>query len=351
MNDWKKLILSGDASIVEVIECLNASAGAQIVLIIDNKDRLLGTITDGDLRRFMLSGGGLDGCAKNAMHQDYRSVAPDIDKAGALALMRDLTLRQIPIVDDKKKLCGLYLLSEFINADIKKNTVLIMAGGLGTRLRPLTEECPKPMLPIGGRPILETIIKNFIEEGFRDFVIAINYLGEQIRNYFGNGDALGVRINYLEEEKRLGTAGAMSLMSVLDQDCPIVMANGDLLTQVKYSHLLDFHDQTNSDFTVCLRDHHVEVPYGVVNMSGNRVQSIVEKPVIKNYISAGIYVIAPEIVARMPYGEFKDMPELISELIEEDFVVSGFPLHEYWMDVGQHNELELAEKQFDHIFG
>ena len=346
MKEWRKLVLAPETTIKKVIECLNSS-GAQIVLVVDHEDRLLGTITDGDLRRFMLTGKGLNGKAADLMHHEFRSVPPEADEAAAFTMMKEYVLRQIPIVDKQKRVKGLFLLNEFIEPKSRENTVLIMAGGLGTRLLPLTEVCPKPMLSVGGKPILETIIKSFIEEGFHRFVIAINYLGEKIRDHFGSGESLGVTITYLEEKKRLGTGGALSLMGSLSGDQPVVMANGDVLTQVKYAHLLNFHTQTNSEITICLRDYRVEVPYGVVNIEGNRVTSIIEKPVTNHYISAGIYVIEPHIIRKMPPNCSKDMPEFITELIEENVIIAGYPLHEYWMDVGQRDELKLADQQFN----
>ena len=350
MQNWKKLILPKDSSVKDVITTLNSSGGAQVVLVTDQLGTLLGTITDGDLRRHMLTDQWLESKAEDVMHKEYLSVGPDVHKAAVLKIMREHMIRQIPVVDQNKMLLNVFLLNELIEEPAKHNHVLIMAGGLGKRLSPLTDNTPKPMLVVGGKPILQTIVENFIAEGFSNFVLAVNYLGDQIKEYFGDGERWGVSIKYLFEENRLGTAGAASLLPKDISDLPIIVTNGDVLTRVKYSHLLNFHAQNNTALTVCLRDHQIEIPFGVVSLQGAQVTGISEKPIENYHVSAGIYVMNPEVLNYLSHGKYKDMPELITDLIGSGQKIGGYPVHEYWADVGRHEELQLAMKEYSTVF-
>ena len=350
MQDWRKLVVKPTTSVTKVIETLNDSVGAQIVLVSDEMGKLLGTITDGDLRRYMLAGKGLDGVAKDLMNDGYKSVSKDTKRSEVLMMMRNNVIRQLPIIGDNGVLEGVTLLTELLTSEKKENLVLIMAGGKGTRLHPLTKDCPKPMLHVGGKPILETILRNFADQGFSEFVISINYLSSQITDHFGDGERFGVHITYLQEEEPMGTAGAISLLADGLTNYPIVIVNGDVLTRVRYSQLLDFHAQTKAGLTVCLRDYKVEVPFGVVNMEGHTVGEIVEKPILNHYVNAGIYVLNPELINRIQPKTSLDMPGFINFLIGEKVVVTGFPLHEYWMDVGHHEELKVANQQYESVF-
>jgi NDP-sugar pyrophosphorylase family protein len=224
-----------------------------------------------------------------------------------------------------------------------------MAGGLGTRLRPLTDDIPKPLLKVGNKPILETIIRNFAEHGFVNITISLNYKGDMIKDYFGDGSDFGVNIDYVEENKRLGTAGALSLLKENPHE-PFFVMNGDLLTDVNFSHLLDFHSFGNSTATMCVREYEYQVPYGVIQTKDSDITSIVEKPIQKFFVNAGIYVLSPSVFNDIPENEFFDMPTLFNILIEKQKKVSSFPIHEYWLDIGRMSDFEQAQSEYFRIF-
>lgn len=224
-----------------------------------------------------------------------------------------------------------------------------MAGGLGTRLRPLTQDIPKPLLKVGNKPILETIIKNFANHGFVNITISLNYKGEMIKDYFGDGSNFGVNIDYVEENMRLGTAGALSLIENKPNEAFFVM-NADLLTDVNFSHLLDFHSFSNSDATMCVREYEYQVPYGVIEVEESNVTSIVEKPIQKFFVNAGIYVLSPKVFDYIPKNEFYDMPTLFNTFIEKEKRVISFPIHEYWLDIGRMSDFEQAQSEYFRVF-
>jgi len=245
-------------------------------------------------------------------------------------------------------LVGLHLFNELKQSKRKETPVVIMAGGLGTRLSPLTDNCPKPMLEVGGKPILELIIDSLKKQGFYQFYIAVNYLSEQISDYFGNGEKFSIQVEYIREEKRLGTAGALSLLpsTFADTAEKLIVLNGDVLTRVNFNSLLHFHDNTQSDATVCVRDYDVQIPFGVIDIEQNKVTQIVEKPIHKYFVNAGIYCINTKQLAKIPNNEYLDMPDLLSNLMLNDAGVNAFPVHEYWVDIGRHEQLEKAKEDF-----
>lgn len=350
LNEWQKLTVSPEVDIKTVIEVINNSAGAQIALVVDTKNRLLGTITDGDLRRRMLRGLGLEGNAGDAMCEKYVSTLPGTPNSSALILMREYSLRQIPIVDQNKFLHGIILQNELIDAPRRHNSVVIMAGGRGKRLAPLTDSTPKPMLLAGGKPMLETILEKFITQGFVKFYFAINYLGGQICDHFGDGKNWNVKINYLRERKPLGTAGSLHMLDRRMNGFPIIVCNADILTNLYYPHLLEFHHRCKSQMTACVKSYQHEIPFGVVQVENERLTAIVEKPVVSHLVSAGIYVLNPSVINRLIADSDIDMPELISHLLENKIPVSCFPLHEDWIDVGSSSQLDRVNLQHSNIF-
>ncbi|MCI7477621.1 MAG: alcohol dehydrogenase, partial [Selenomonadales bacterium] len=238
----------------------------------------------------------------------------------------------------------LSILSDF-KKEKKKNKVLLMAGGLGMRLRPLTENCPKPLLRIGDKPILQIIMESFVKEGFLDFYISVNYKSEMIEEYFGNGEHFGVNISYIHEPKRLGTAGAVGLIpDVIDE--PIIVMNGDLLTNVNFSQLLAFHNNNNAVATMCGREYKIQVPFGVINYDNWEIKSLEEKPMLTNFVNAGIYVLNPDVVKAVKKDEYLDMPDLFTQLISENKKVLVFPLRESWLDIGRMEDFERARQEF-----
>lgn len=318
---------------------------AQIALVIDGERRLLGTVTDGDIRRALLRGEGFETPVEHVMHRKFRSLPAMADEGEALALMRRETLHQIPAIDVHGKVVRLFLLEDLIKPKTLPNPVVIMAGGEGRRLGPLTKNCPKPMLCVGGKPLLEIIIEQCIEAGFLDFYLAVNYLKKQIQDHFEDGARWKVRIQYLEEDKPLGTAGALSLLPKQPTD-PLLVLNGDVLTRVDYTRLLRFHAEQNAAATLCVREHTTQIPYGVVRLDDLRVLTLEEKPVLSHYVNAGIYLLDPGLLELVPDDSFFDMPQLLERAMEAHHRVSAFPIHEYWLDVGLPETLERAHGEW-----
>jgi NDP-sugar pyrophosphorylase family protein len=281
----------------------------------------------------------------NIMRQDFRSLPANATATEALTLMQRDTLHQIPALDDNGKVVHLFLLEDLIKPQTLPNSVVIMAGGEGKRLRPLTHDCPKPMLQVAGRPLLEIILKQCLDAGFENFYFAVNYLKEQIQSHFKDGSAWGARIQYLEEDKPLGTAGALGLLPERP-DHPFLVLNGDVLTRVDYTHLLRFHADHRSSATLCVREHSTQIPYGVVHMDDVRVLALDEKPLLTHYVNAGIYLLNPELLDLVPQNEFFDMPQLLETAAQKGESVNAFPIHEYWLDIGHPETLERAHGEW-----
>jgi dTDP-glucose pyrophosphorylase len=339
---------SQTATISDAIATLDHSEG-KIVVVVDENSCLLGTVTDGDIRRGLLKGFSLSDPVSKIMNMQPAFMQDDASKIAIETRMRDLGLRQMPLLDDKGRVVSVRTLIGMTSPDILTNWVVIMAGGQGKRLRPLTDDRPKPMLHVGGKPILETILVNFVKAGFRKFFISLNYKAEVIENYFGDGTAWGIEILYLREDEPLGTAGALTLLPSLP-DQPVIVMNGDILTSVNFRHLLDFHTSHNSGATVCVRPYDFQVPYGVVEVENQTVLEIIEKPVHQFFVNGGIYVLEPGVLKEIPHDQFFDMPELLDKLIAKQIQTTAFPLREYWLDVGQHEEFERAQSEFESVF-
>jgi dTDP-glucose pyrophosphorylase/predicted transcriptional regulator len=348
MKNWKGLLLSPEASIRKAIEVINAS-GLQIALVVDQENCLLGTVTDGDIRRAILNGRTIEENVSEIMCENPSSALEQDTKSDLLSLMKRKSLRQIPILDQNKQVVGLENWANLMHKSTQDNVVVLMAGGLGTRLRPLTEDTPKPLLKVGTKPILETIILGFMEYGFDKFQIAVNYQSEKIKDYFQDGAKWGATITYIEETQRLGTAGALSLLPNIP-DKPFFVMNGDLLTRINYQHLLDFHEDHNSSATMCVREYDYQIPYGVVNIDEHNILGIEEKPVHRFFVNAGIYVLNPKVIKLLPENTNFDMPDLFDKLIETKQITSAFPVHEYWMDIGQVEDFRRANGEFNTKF-
>lgn len=349
MRDCSNLKVNPNTPLTEVLKILNREVNFQIVMVVDKHDVLLGTITDGDVRRSLLDGKGLSILASEVMFVDFKFVNQDAPMELIQKNMRKFKVMQMPVLDKQNKLIGLHLFDELSIVSNYNNPVIIMAGGLGSRLKPLTDDCPKPMLKVGGQPILEIIVKNLIEQGFSDFYFSINYLGEQIQDYFGDGEKWGANIKYLHEKEKLGTAGAISLLPK-DINGPILVMNGDVLTRVDFASLLSFHEKNISDVTLCIREYEMKVPYGVVKLNKQEVLNIIEKPIQKYFVSAGIYAIDSEVLTDLKFSEYKDMPDFIKDLMAVGKKVTAFPIHEYWMDIGRHNEFKQAHQDYHNHF-
>lgn len=347
MRSVKNISVPTNATIRQVLEKINLG-NMQIAFVVDN-DLLLGTVTDGDIRRGFLNGMGLDDSIENLYNANPVKGYLSQPKENLVQLALARGVKQLPMIDDSGKLVGVEIVDDYLRVNKKPNAVVLMAGGLGTRLRPLTANTPKPMLTVGSKPILETIIENFSRYGFHNFYLSVNYKAEKIREYFGDGQSQGVSITYLNETKRLGTAGALNMLPE-DLDTPIIVMNGDLLTNINFEHLLNYHLLTEADATMCVREYDFQVPYGVVHAEGAVIQSIVEKPTYQYYVNAGIYVLNPSVLKHIPSGENFDMPQLFDTLIEHQQKACSFPVHEYWMDIGQPNDFEKANDEYEEFF-
>lgn len=348
MSGWKEILVLPETSIREAIRVLDESA-KQIVLVVDERNRLLGTVTDGDIRRSILKGMSLDEPTQKIMNPDPTVAMMDEGRESILAMMQRKELHHIPLVDENRRVVGLETLGELIQSRTRKNWVVLMAGGLGSRLSPLTDACPKPMLKVGNKPLLETILENFIEYGFHRFYISVNYMADVVKSYFGDGSRWGVDICYLHEDQCLGTAGALSLLLKKPTEALLVM-NGDLLTKVNFKQLLDFHAEHHAQATMCVREYDFQVPYGVVKIDAHRIISIDEKPIQRFFVNAGIYVLEPEALDLISSNTYFDMPTLFEKLIELKKETSVFPIREYWLDVGQLADYDRANGEYQGIF-
>lgn len=339
MEDWSKILIKSSDTLEKAIQVLHIG-GLQIALVVDNKQRLLGTITDGDIRRALINHLEMDSSVEKIMNKDPSTSLNSETSELIMSKMKSRNLLHMPIINDKGVVVGLETL-QHLTYDIKyDNPVFLMAGGFGTRLHPLTQDTPKPLLKVGNRPILETILTRFVKSGFHNFYISTHYKAEKVKSYFGDGSNWGVTINYVNEEQPLGTAGSIGLLPKNLPEMPIIMMNGDVLTKVNFEHLLSFHKENSSIATMCIREYDVQIPFGVVNIEGHQVKGIDEKPIEKYFVNAGIYVFEPELVNKVKPNTRIDMPNLLEEQMKQGGQVNVFPIHEYWLDIGHMKEYE-----------
>lgn len=340
-NRWRKALLPAAANLQQAIRSLNESA-LQIALVVGPDLSLLGTITDGDIRRGLLRGLDLGSTVDSIMQRNPLVVPPQLGRDMVLQLMKANKVHQLPIVDGQGIVLGLHLWDELMVPQQRSNLVLIMAGGQGSRLRPHTENCPKPLLRVAGKPMLEHIIERAKAEGFHRFVLAIHYLGHMIEEYFGDGRRLRVRIDYLREESPLGTAGAVGLLEPRP-DAPLLVTNGDVLTDIRYGELLDFHSRHAATATMAVRAYEWQHPFGVVHTKGVDIVGFEEKPVARSHINAGIYVLEPVALDALGAGERCDMPALFERLQQRAMRTIVYPMHEPWLDVGRPDDYRSAQ--------
>lgn len=342
MKNWKKVAIGPTSSLEKAIKVLN-EGGIGIVLVVDTKDLLLGTLTDGDVRRAILENRTMSTPVMEVMCRTPHIAERHWTREKLLSIMEQSRIHQLPVVDHEHRVVDIETLHDILEHRKFENPVFIMAGGFGKRLFPLTQECPKPMLKVGKKPILELILQSFADSGFYRFYISTHYLPEVIRNYFGDGSRWNVSIKYVHEEIPLGTGGALGLLPQDEIDLPIFLMNGDLLTRVDYRSLLNFHQRNGGSATLCVREYESQIPYGVIQSNGHRITKIVEKPVHRCFISAGIYMLSPELIRKVPAGKRIDMPTLLEDEIEAGQDVNMFPLHEYWLDIGRMEDFQRAQ--------
>jgi len=337
---WRQATLLENSTIGQAILNLN-QGGIRIVLVVDKDTKLIGTISDGDIRRGLLKGLDLNSPISSIVHHNPLVVTPEMSREMVIQLIMANKVHQIPVVDGCQKLVGLHLWDEITTSPARPNVMVIMAGGKGTRLMPHTQNCPKPMVIVAGKPMLEHIIERGKLEGFGHFVLAIHHLGNIIESHFGNGDRLGVKIDYLREQAPLGTAGALSLLTP-KPDAPFVVTNGDVISGIRYGELLDFHNRYQASGTMAVRTHEWQHPFGVVQMRGVEIIGFEEKPVLRSQINAGVYVLSPEVLNELTAEALCDMPTLFERLQAKNKRTVAYPVHENWLDVGRPSDLVQA---------
>jgi len=346
MPNWEESLLPIHATTREAVAVLN-TGGLEIAVVVDDDRMLKGTITDGDVRRSLLRGCNMDTPVREIMNADPLVAAVGTDGDALLKLMNGPKLRQIPLLDAARRVSDIAHIRNLTPpVETRDNWVVLMAGGLGERLRPLTAATPKPLLSVGDRPLLQRIVESFIKENFRKFYMSVNYKAETIKDLFNDGAEWNATIRYLEEERKLGTAGALQLIPERANE-PVIVMNGDLITKVSFQDILDYHIQQEASATMCVREYDLQVPFGVVDLDGNRIRAIDEKPVHRFFVNAGIYVVNPEVIDLIPKDQPLDMTELFDMLIARGMNVTAFPIHEYWLDIGRIDDLKRANLDFD----
>lgn len=342
-QQWKNVLLTPQSSIREALEIINREA-LRIALVVNENHELLGVITDGDIRRGILNNIELAEKVTLIMNSSPKFAYSNLSRMQMLNIMTENSILSLPVIDyTSGKVIGLERLEKNIKRNIYENPVFIMAGGFGTRLKPLTDSCPKPMLKVGDKPILEILLNQFANSGFRNIYISTHYMPEQITEYFGDGNRWGVSITYIHENVPLGTGGALGLLPNNTPELPLIMINGDVLTSVDFERLLNFHTKYKPSATMCVREYDYQIPYGVITGDGHRIISMEEKPTQRFFVNAGIYVISPELFKSVDVNTKIDMPTLLEKEITNNKDVIMFPVHEYWLDIGRMDDYQKAQ--------
>lgn len=343
MLDPSKYFISPKSSIRDAIEVIDNGA-AQVALVVDSNKKLLGLVTDGDVRRGIIKNLSLDGEVSSIMTKSPLVLSLGAKKAEILQLMRKKLIHHIPLVDGNGCICSLEVLDDLLKKRSLSNHVVIMAGGKGERLGSLTKNCPKPMLEVNGKPMLETILEKCIDAGFKNFYISVNYLKDKIIKHFSSGKKWGVNISYLEEDEPLGTCGSLKLLpkNLVDG---ILVLNGDVLTDLEYDRLMAFHQKSSNVMTVCTRSHRVRIPFAVMTSSGTKLERFVEKPMYDFQVNAGVYILNPSLIEKIP-SKFYNMTDLVDDLLDSKSAVGVFPIHENWKDIGNPIDFKEAVKSF-----
>jgi dTDP-glucose pyrophosphorylase/CBS domain-containing protein len=336
------------ATLKETIEVMDRQS-AGVALIVDEEERLAGILTDGDIRRAILRNVDLATPVEEVMNKNPITATGDFSKKQLLHIIQCRSISHLPIVDSLNRVVRMVFAHDFIRERELQVKAVVMAGGLGSRLRPLTDKVPKPLLKVGSKPILEVIIEGLKEAGIKDIYLSVRYKSEQIEEHFKNGNRWGVNINYLKEKERLGTAGPLSLIED-EFDEPLLVINGDVLTKVNFKSMIEFHLENQADLTMAVKQHMVEVPFGVVEVKNYELTGLSEKPLLKFFINAGIYLLNSELRKLIPYNSFFDMTELINLLLKNKKRVCTFPLREYWVDIGVLSDYRRAIDDYESYF-
>ena len=347
MDEWEKTLIPPDLQINKVIEVIDKNS-QQIAVVTDEEGKLLGTVTDGDIRRGIIKGIPLNSPVSQIMNPHPVTIPKMNDRKSIMAILKANKIRHLPVINEERCVIGVERLEEQIT-DTHNNWVVIMAGGRGKRLEPLTDNCPKPMLKIGKKPILQTILEQFIRQGFTRFCISVNYQSMKIKDYFGDVSKLGAEIYYIDEKERMGTAGSLSLLPFETQE-PILVVNGDILTKLSFAQLLDFHLDHQAKATIAVTTYGFQIPYGLIKANHDHLIGFEEKPVFASFINAGIYVLNLEVLHCVPKNSYFDMDDLFKILMQNEEPVYIFPIREYWIDVGEIKSFDQACKEYENEF-
>lgn len=348
MDAWKEAIVQPTMKIHDVMEIIDRNS-QQIAVVTDRDGKLAGIVTDGDIRRGILKGISMNSPVSRIMNPHPIKIPKLTDRNCILNLLKINNIRHLPVVDEEGRVIGLERLDELLMAPRFENWVVVMAGGLGTRLGALTSDCPKPMLKIGEKPVLQTMLEQLVRQGFRRFCFSVNYKAEQIKDYFGDGSGWGAEIRYLDENKQLGTAGSLSILPFETRE-PILVINGDILTKLSFEQLLNFHTERQARATIAVATYDYQVPYGVIKANRDRLIGFEEKPVYASFINAGIYALNPEILSYIPKDSYFDMNSLFEAMLQNKEPVCVFPIREYWIDIGGISDFDQAGKDYETEF-
>ncbi|GAB5380731.1 MAG: nucleotidyltransferase family protein [Aliiglaciecola sp.] len=342
MKNWYDTCVSKTDTIRDTLNRINQSS-LKIALVVTDKNQLLGTVTDGDIRRAMLNNVSMETPIASIMSRQPKVAKRSTSKRQLIDLMERYMLNSVPIVSEDYIVEDLVSFHHLVKRPTRKNAVLLMAGGFGTRLSPLTNNCPKPLLKVGESPLLEIAVKNFADAGFTQFYISTHYMPEKIRDYFGDGRKWGVNISYVHEEVPLGTAGALGLLPKSSLEDDIVIMNGDILTNIDFDKLLEFHQENQAKATMCVREYQQQIPYGVIETDGYKITGIKEKPTSQHFVNAGIYVVSPELLEMVSKGQYIDMTTLLELSISRENDVAVYPILDYWLDIGRLDDFQKAQ--------
>lgn len=344
----KMILIKPDQTLKQAMEVLNKTK-IHICFVVNEYGKLIGSLTDGDVRRAFLNGATLQSLVSGHMNPSPKMIPEGLSIEEIVKHMNTWGVRQLPVVNDEGLITKVETVEGVMDLFQKPNRVILMAGGFGKRLSPLTDDIPKPLLKVDGVPILEHILRRFKECGYYKFTLSVNYKADMIKEYFGNGARLGLEIDYVHEDKPLGTCGALALLKEKPKE-PFFVMNGDLLTRANFSALLDYHKTHKACATMCVKEHSFEVPYGVVKSDGNRIISIEEKPKEVTFINAGIYILSPEILDHIVPHSYLDMPTLFMNLKSKDHNVMSCVLRDYWLDIGRMEDFHRAQTEYVKYF-
>jgi dTDP-glucose pyrophosphorylase len=349
MDKWEETLISPDLEIYKAMEVIDRNS-QQIAIVTDGEGKLLGTVTDGDIRRGILKEIPLSSPVSQIMNPHPITIPRLNNRKSIIKILKANKVRHLPVIDEARHVIGVERLDRLLTVSHNSNSwVVIMAGGRGKRLRPLTDDCPKPMLKVGEKPVLQTILEQFVQQGFTRFCISVNYKAEQIKDYFGDGSEFGAEIHYIDEKKWMGTAGSLSLFPFETSE-PILILNGDILTKLSFEQLVDFHRDHQAKATIAVTTYDYQVPYGVIKANRDRLAGFEEKPVVAGFINAGIYVLNPEVLSCVPRDSYFDMNRLFEILLQNEEPVCIFPIREYWTDIGGMKSYYQACQDYDNEF-